>query len=63
MTILKYQEFDNGRKLALFVNNNKIPREDILSINYTARDTFIECYRIFYYGDSEKKEEMPGFWD
>jgi hypothetical protein len=62
MNILKSEEFFNARKLTLFVNSNKIPRENILIIT-TTQNSVSEWYTIFYYGDSEVKEEVPGFFD
>jgi hypothetical protein len=63
MNILKYQEFSSARRLALFVNNNNIQRENILIITNTQTGTTSNNYTVFYYGDSEVKEETPGFFD
>jgi hypothetical protein len=62
MNILKSEEFYNAKKLTLFVNNNKISRENILIIT-TTQNSIAEWYTIFFYGDPEVKEEVPGFFD
>ena len=46
MTQLKVKEFDNENKLVSFVNDNQIPRENIVLIEHLQGHT---CYRLFWY--------------
>jgi hypothetical protein len=64
MLILKSASFSSDSKVAVFVNKNNIARENIVAI--TCGTTTIgdaEDFTIFFYGDPEVKEKMPGLFE
>lgn len=63
MLILKHQTFSSARSLTLFVNNNNIPRENIVIITNGNTTADTQDYTIFFYGDTDVKEKVPGFFD
>ena len=66
MIIVKSQKFDSmidpGTDIAIFINKNNIKREDILSITAVSPVGNRAEYTIYYYGDSESKGILPGFF-
>jgi len=58
MIILKTDYFSSRDRLALFINENKIKREDILSI--TECDNHI--FTIFFYGEESVQEITHGLF-
>jgi hypothetical protein len=57
MIIVKTDSFSTPARLALFINENNIKRQDILSITDGARGL-----TIFFYGDSEIEEITHGLF-
>jgi hypothetical protein len=57
MIIVKTDYFTTPARLALFINENNIKREDILSITDGARG-----FTIFFYADSETEEVTHGLF-
>ena len=60
MKILKSATFLKAEALVQFVNDNSIPREDIVTITRSARFTDAVDIAIFYYADVEIKEKTRG---
>jgi hypothetical protein len=58
MMILKFQNFDMGKNLARFINENNIKKENIVSITQVHEGG----YSIFYYGDAAVKEITHGLF-
>lgn len=57
MIILKSDYFSSHERLTLFINENKIKREDILSITASPG-----CFTIFFYADDSIKEITHGLF-
>jgi hypothetical protein len=57
MIIVKTDSFSTPDRLARFINENDIKREDILTITDGARGL-----TIFFYGDSEVEEITHGLF-
>jgi hypothetical protein len=57
MIIVKTDSFNTPDRLALFINENNIKRQDILTITDGPRG-----FTIFYYGDSETEEVTHGLF-
>ncbi|WP_184550855.1 hypothetical protein [Mucilaginibacter sp. FT3.2] len=57
MIIVKTDTFTSAARLALYINENNIKREDILSIVEGAPG-----FTIFFYGDPEKEEITHGLF-
>lgn len=63
MIILKSQTFSTSDTLTVFVKkNNNIARENIFTITTAKALTDTWEYAIFFYADSEVREELPGFF-
>ena len=61
MLILKCETFGIESNLAEFVNDNKILRENILTITQASSSQGHANLVIYYYADSETKEKKPFF--
>ncbi len=62
MIILKAQTFPSIGRITKFINENNIAREVILEITHGKDIGNLAIYTLFYYGDSETEEKVPGFW-
>jgi hypothetical protein len=58
MIVVKTDIFSTNERLARYINENNIKREDILTITGSAGG-----FAIFFYGDSEVKEITHGLFD
>lgn len=61
MKILKSKTGLADWKLTDLINNNQIPREDILSITSDG-DGLTQHFNIFYYEEPKPEEEKKGLW-
>jgi hypothetical protein len=57
MITVKTDSFSTPARLALYINENNIKREDILSITAGTAG-----FTIFFYGDPEKEEITHGLF-
>ena len=62
MKILKCATFLKAEALVQFVNDNNLPREDIVTITRSAGFTESVDIAIFYYADAEIKEKTRGWF-
>lgn len=58
MKVLKCESYQSKDLLVKFVADNKIDREDILTIVHRGTSELI----IFFYGDPNIEQKAPGFW-
>jgi hypothetical protein len=58
MIILKSISFSRHSDLVIFININKIKREDILSLTTTSNN--VTSHVLFFYADSEIQEKDKG---
>jgi hypothetical protein len=61
MKILKEESSLSTKVLAKFVNDNNIAKEDIIAITSDGGESLAK-YTIFFYGDSEVEQKIPGIW-
>jgi hypothetical protein len=57
MRILKSSFFIDNEALVTFINDNNIPREDILEITQGGG-----YFAVFFYSDSEIEEKTRNIW-
>ncbi|PJJ79964.1 hypothetical protein [Mucilaginibacter auburnensis] len=62
MKVLKSEKFTAHNSLTKFINQQKIEREDILSIN-TPNFASSSEYVVFFYHDENVELPKKGFWD
>ena len=62
MIILKAQTFPSIERVTKFINDNNINRDVILEITHATGVTGVAIYTVFFYGDSDIDEKVPGFW-
>ncbi|MDB5003526.1 MAG: hypothetical protein JWQ34_1751 [Mucilaginibacter sp.] len=62
MIVLKAQAFPSIERITKFINENTINREVILEITHGKDFGEMAVYTVFFYGDSDIEEKLPGFW-
>nr|WP_294796270.1 hypothetical protein [uncultured Mucilaginibacter sp.] len=61
MKVLKFESSMSRKLLIIFATDNKIAREDIITITCDGQGSLSE-YTLFYYGEPEPEKEKKGFW-